>query len=169
MARNTQVLRSLTVVFMTFGLLPSLSQADQSRDEVMKAHRGGTVRLVAKSAGGTLDPQINYAPLYNNYYSGVYDGLVTFKKAGGVESLKVVPDLAEQMPAVTNQGQTYTFKLRDGITFSNGQPLTTDDVVASLRRIFKVSSPTSGTWFNASSALIPALQTLRPAPSMAEW
>ncbi|KTB60829.1 peptide ABC transporter substrate-binding protein [Pseudomonas fluorescens] len=148
MARNTKVLYSLTVALMALGLLPSLSQADQSRDALMKAHRGGTVRLIAKSAGGTLDPQINYAPLYNNYYSGVYDGLVTFKKAGGVESLNVVPDLAEQMPTVTNEGKTYTLKLRDGITFSNGQPLTTDDVVASLRRIFKVSSPTSGTWFN---------------------
>ena len=55
MARNTKVLHSLTVAFMALGLLPSLSQADQSRDDVMKAHRGGTVRLIAKSAGGTLD------------------------------------------------------------------------------------------------------------------
>lgn len=114
----------------------------------MQVHRGGTVRVVAKSAGGTIDPQINYAPLYWNYFSGIYDGLVSFRKAGGAESLVVVPDLAEEMPSVVNNGKTYVFKLRRGIKFSNGKDLTTDDVVTSFQRIFKVSSPTSGTWYS---------------------
>jgi peptide/nickel transport system substrate-binding protein len=49
---------------------------------------------------------------------------------------------------VTDGGKTYTFKLRSGIKFSNGQPVTTKDVVASFERIFKVSSPTAGTFYN---------------------
>jgi peptide/nickel transport system substrate-binding protein len=52
------------------------------------------------------------------------------------------------MPQVTNGGKTYTFQLRQGIKFSNGQPLTTDDVVASFQRIFKISGPTAGTFYN---------------------
>ncbi len=40
------------------------------------------------------------------------------------------------------------FKLRTGISFSDGTPLTVDDVAATFRRIFIVSSPTAGTFFN---------------------
>ncbi|MFJ6327811.1 MULTISPECIES: ABC transporter substrate-binding protein [unclassified Rhizobium] len=148
MSRRRKVLPSLTIAFMTVALLPGVSLAADSRAELMKAHRGGTVRLVSKSAGGTIDPHINYAPQYWNYFPGIYDGLVAFRKAGGTDSLVVVPDLAEAMPAVENDGKTYVFKLRKGIKFSNGKDLTTDDVVASFQRIFKVSGPTSGTWFN---------------------
>jgi len=148
MSRRTKVLPSLTIALITMALLPSVALSAESRADLMKAHRGGTVRLVSKSAGGTIDPQINYAPQYWNYFPGIYDGLVSFRKAGGVDSLVVVPDLAEAMPAIGNDGKTYVFKLRKGIKFSNGKDLTTDDVVASFQRIFKVSSPTSGTWYN---------------------
>ena len=39
------------------------------------------------------------------------------------------------------------FKLRKGIKFSNGQPVTVNDVVASFQRIFKVKSPTAGGFY----------------------
>ncbi len=111
-------------------------------------HRGGTMRLVAVAAGGTFDPQINYTLQYWQLYQSLYDGLVTFKHAAGSEGFTIVPDLAEEMPKPTNDGKTYVFKLRKGIKFSNGQDLTVKDVVASFQRIFKVSSPTAGSFYN---------------------
>jgi peptide/nickel transport system substrate-binding protein len=111
-------------------------------------HKGGTLHLVAKSAGGTLDPMVNYTLQYWQLYQATYDGLLAFTKKAGQASFTVVPDLAEQMPQVTDGGRTYTFTLRKGIKFSNGKPLTTDDVVASFERIFTVSSPTAGTFYN---------------------
>lgn len=112
------------------------------------AHAGGTLHLVANAAGGTLDPQINYTLQYWQLYQTTYDGLLAFQKVNGQASFQVVPDLAAAMPTVTDGGKTYTFKLRSGIKFSNGQPVTTKDVVASFERIFKVSSPTAGTFYN---------------------
>ncbi|MFT3987780.1 ABC transporter substrate-binding protein [Aestuariivirga sp.] len=111
-------------------------------------HRGGTMRLVARSAGGTVDPQINYTLQYWQIYQGLYDGLVTFKKAAGAEGFTVVPDLAEAIPAPANDGKTYVFKLRKGIKFSNGKDVTVKDVVSSFQRIFKVSSPTAGGFYS---------------------
>src|SRR4029453_14851877 len=46
-----------------------------------------------------------------------------------------------------NGGRRLVFTLRKGIKFSNGKTVTPADVVASLQRIFKVSSPTSGTFY----------------------
>jgi peptide/nickel transport system substrate-binding protein len=116
--------------------------------EYQPAHAGGTLTLLAKSAAGSLDPQINYTLQYWQLYQSMYDGLLAFKKVGGQESFTVVPDLASAMPDVSADGKTYTFKLRSGIKFSDGRPVTVDDVVASFQRIFKVSSPTAGTFYN---------------------
>lgn len=115
--------------------------------EYLKEHRGGTMRLLARAAAGTLDPHINYTDQGWQMYQPVYDGLVAFRKAEGMDGFTIVPDLAEALPEVSNEGKTFTFKLRKGIKFSNGQDLTLKDVVASFQRIFKVSGPTSGTFY----------------------
>ncbi len=112
------------------------------------AHAGGKLHLLANAGGGTLDPQINYTLQYWQLYQASYDGLLAFQKVNGQSSFDVVPDLAAAMPTVSDGGKTYTFKLRSGIKFSNGQPVTTKDVVASFERIFKISGPTAGTFYN---------------------
>jgi peptide/nickel transport system substrate-binding protein len=115
--------------------------------EYMTEHRGGTMRLVARSAAGTVDPHINYTLQYWQIYQGLYDGLLAFKKAPGADGFAKVPDLAEAMPEVSNDGKTYTFKIRKGVMFANGQEMGVKDVVASFQRIFKVSSPTAGGFY----------------------
>ena len=112
------------------------------------SHRGGTLRLLSQSAGGSLDPKINYTLQYWTVYQYVYDGLVTFKHAAGSEGFTIVPDLAEAMPEPQNGGKTYVFKIRKGIKFADGRDLTVKDVVASFQRIFKVSTPTAGSFYN---------------------
>jgi peptide/nickel transport system substrate-binding protein len=111
-------------------------------------HRGGTIRMVAVDAGGTMDPQINYTLQYWQLYQGLYDGLLTFKKGTGAEGFKIVPDLAEDMPQAADDGKTYIFKLRKGIKFWDGRDVTVKDVVASFERLFKISSPNAGSWYN---------------------
>jgi ABC-type transport system substrate-binding protein len=48
---------------------------------------------------------------------------------------KLVPQLASALPVVSNGGLTYTFKLRPGIKFTNGLPLTSADVKYSFERL----------------------------------
>ena len=126
------------------GLLATAAQPASAADP----HRGGILRLVSASAGGTLDPKINYTLQYWTMYQYTYDGLLTFKHAAGSDGFTIVPDLAEAMPESQNGGKTYVFKLRKGIKFSNGKELDVKDVVASFQRIFKVSSPTAGSFYN---------------------
>jgi peptide/nickel transport system substrate-binding protein len=110
-------------------------------------HRGGTLRVSAQTAAGTIDPQINYTLEFFQVMEISYDGLLTFEKANGNAGLTIVPDLATALPKPQDGGKTYVFTLRRGIRFSDGRPVTVDDVVASFRRIYKVGSPTAGTFF----------------------
>src|SRR5262245_45236651 len=115
--------------------------------DLLPEHKGGTLRAVATAAGGTIDPQINYTLQYWQLYQSIYDGLVSFKHAAGSEGFTIVPDLAESIPPPADDGKSYTFKLRKGIKFSDGREMGVKDVVASLQRIFKVSSPTAGGFY----------------------
>jgi peptide/nickel transport system substrate-binding protein len=104
-------------------------------------HRGGTLRLTADSAFGSIDPQINYALGFEQVFQVVYDGLVSFRKVGGLSSNDVVPDLADAMPKPQDGGLTYVFHLRPGIRFSNGRLVTVADVVETMRRNFRLAGP----------------------------
>lgn len=47
---------------------------------------------------------------------------------------KPIPALADGMPAVTDGGKTYTVKIKQGLKWSNGDPVTADDFVAGIQR-----------------------------------
>ena len=112
--------------------------------------KGGTMILLANAApSGSADPQINYTLQEWQLLIDSHDGLVAFKRAGGVEGTKIVPDLATTVPKPTNGGKTYTFTLRKGIKFSDGSTLKPSDVKFTFERLFKVHSPNAGSWYNA--------------------
>src|SRR5919108_679462 len=62
----------------------------------------------------------------------------------------IVCDLCTEMPQPTDGGKTYTFRIRDDVTFHNGDELTAEDVAASLNKIAfppeGVVSPRSATF-----------------------
>jgi ABC-type transport system substrate-binding protein len=61
----------------------------------------------------------------------LYDGLVRFNPLDGLQS--IIPSLATSWE-VSDDGLTYTFTLREGVTFHDGAPFTADDVVATFGR-----------------------------------
>jgi len=154
--------RILTAGICLAGLLPLVAQAAPDRAALMQKHKGGTLKLTGSAAAGTIDPMINYELKFWQLYAFTYDGLVTFKKVAGKDSNTVVADLAEAMPTISDGGKTYVFKLRTGVKFSNGQEVTGKDVVASFQRLFKVSNPNAGSWFNG---IIGADKCLKDAAS----
>ena len=114
----------------------------------MAAHRGGTFTMLAKGAGGSLDPQINYTLQYWQLYQATQDGLVAFKHAAGTKAFTLVPDLAVALPKPTDGGKTWTFKLRKGIKYSTGATVQPRDFLWTFQRIFKVHTPTAGGFYS---------------------
>ncbi|MGH2560288.1 MAG: ABC transporter substrate-binding protein [Thermomicrobiales bacterium] len=62
----------------------------------------------------------------------MYDGLVRFNPLDGLQT--IIPSLAKEWE-VSDDSLAYTFHLRDGVTFHDGEPLTADDVVATFSRV----------------------------------
>ena len=107
------------------------------------------MRLLAHSAAGTIDPQVNYTAQFWQVFSMAYDGLLAFRKLPGPHGNEIVADLAEAVPEPTDGGLTWRFQLRPGIRFSNGAPVGAGDVAASFRRLFRISSPTADSFYGA--------------------
>ena len=77
----------------------------------------------------TLDPMASTADLVSIIMQHVYEPLYTFDA-----NWNVAPMLAESMPPISKDGLVYTIPLRKGVKFHNGKEMTSDDVVASLKR-----------------------------------
>jgi peptide/nickel transport system substrate-binding protein len=67
--------------------------------------------------------------------NNVYDTLIELDPAKPGE---LVPGLAESW-SVADDGVTYTFKMKSGITFSSGNPVTAEDAAMSFRRVVKLN------------------------------
>jgi YVTN family beta-propeller protein len=103
------------------------------------SHRGGTLRLVSETAPSTLDPAVAYANPWGVMII-MGDGLVGFKRVGGVDGGTLVPDLAISLPTPTDGGRTYAFELRPGIAYSNGEIVVASDFRRGLERAFRVQN-----------------------------
>ena len=88
------------------------------------SHRGGTLTLLSHDPYGGVNPGDPNASLASGLtWLITNDGLTAFKRVGGSAGVQVVPDLAVSLPTPTDGGTTYTFQLRPGIRYSNGQPV----------------------------------------------
>ena len=91
-------------------------------------HRGGAFRIVVE-APHYLDPAA-VDSVYDALPVGqIFDGLVALDPG-----LNIVPALADTW-TISRDGRIYTVHLRDGVRFHDGTPLTSSDVVYSLRRL----------------------------------
>jgi peptide/nickel transport system substrate-binding protein len=66
-------------------------------------------------------------------------------------TLELAPMLAKALPEVSEDKLTYTYHLRDDVTFSDGKPLTAEDVVFTLKatRNPKVNAPSQRNYYNS--------------------
>jgi peptide/nickel transport system substrate-binding protein len=87
-----------------------------------------TLRFVAESDLKTLDPIWTTAYITRNHGYLVYDTLF-----GTDENFQVKPQMVDRV-TVSPDGMTYTFTLRDGLRWHNGQPVLSEDCVESLKR-----------------------------------
>jgi peptide/nickel transport system substrate-binding protein len=108
--------------------------------ELGEVKKGGTFRIQAESFEwtGNFDPTGEYLGTAFGIYSNMMvRTLLGYKHVAGAEGNELIPDLATDMPEVSEDGLTYTFKLKDGIKFGPpvSREITSKDVEYAFKRI----------------------------------
>jgi peptide/nickel transport system substrate-binding protein len=106
----------------------------------------GTLRATFPSWIETMDPN-----LQSTFEYAIYEHLIGIDTEGNF-----VPELAESW-SLSDDGMVYTFKLRKGIKFHNGDELTSADVKFSLERLMRPGSMSP--WIGQYSATIDHIDT----------
>src|SRR3954468_23506704 len=98
--------------------------------------KGGTLTyLIPADAPPTFDGhrETTYATIHS--VAPFYSVLIRINPDNPGSTTDFVCDLCTEMPTPTDDGKTYTFKIRQGVKFHDGSPLTAADVAASWNRI----------------------------------
>lgn len=121
--------------------VPSGSSNVDGSAEKARTKRTAFVQPREKIVFGIPWEPVSFNPLRaldsGSYYAQtlVYEGLIKYDA-----NLKLVPGLAESFE-VSEDGKTYSFKLRRGLKFSDETPIQLDDVEASIKAAASPSSP----------------------------
>ncbi len=110
-----------------------VAPAALAQDETPVA--GGVLRAGWDAEWVSLDPHLSSAYSSFAVLANVVEGLTTFD-----DEIKLVPALATAWEQ-SEDGLTWTFTIREGVTFSNGREMTSADVLYSFQRII---DPTLG-------------------------
>ncbi len=115
-----------------------------------------TLILVRFGDPESLDPAYQYDTASGEIELWhIYETLIMFN---GSSTGQFVPMLATEVPSLANggiskDGKTYTFKLRDGVKFHDGTPMTAEDVKYSLLRFMFMDRDGGPSWILLSPIL----------------
>ena len=107
------------------GLTAVVNRSDQA---------GGTLRLARTSDFDSLDPGNTYYAFAWNFLRLIGRSLVTFAPAPGAGGKQLVPDLARTLGVPSDDGATWTYRLRPGVRYEDGTEVTAHDVRYAIER-----------------------------------
>jgi peptide/nickel transport system substrate-binding protein len=124
---------ALLLLAVPLGGPPAASAQDTPR-------AGGVLKLAMIGEPPSLDLHWTTAVITQQITWHVYETLYTYDKA-----FAPIPMLAEGH-TVSDGGRRYTIALRKGVKFHNGREMTSADVVPSLQRWGRMSTPGKAVW-----------------------
>ena len=106
------------------------SQGDEGSNGVQNERKANNeiVVAIAQDLEDSLDPHASAAAGTREVLFNVYEGLVKTGPDG-----ELIPAVAERYD-ISDDGLVYTFTLREGVKFHNGDPVTAEDVIYSINR-----------------------------------
>jgi peptide/nickel transport system substrate-binding protein len=147
MHRNFLRLTSLALVLAAMALVVACGGGD---DEGGDSGNGGTPATGAREGGEAtfnyasfpdfLDPQLAYTVAGIQALQTTNLSLLGYNKKAGAEGAKLIPNLAEALPEVSEDGKTYKLKLRSGLKYSDGSAIKASDFEHSIKRMLNLES-----------------------------
>ncbi len=121
--------------------------------------KGGKITMLSQAEQwNNVDPQRVYTGEDLAFFSGtIFRTLTAYKfSKDAKEGTSIVPDLATDTGTVADGGKTWSFTLRDGVTFETGAPITCADIKYGVSRTFATDIITNGPQYAVSMLDIPA-------------
>ncbi|MER6348599.1 ABC transporter substrate-binding protein [Streptomyces sp. NPDC001595] len=100
------------------------------------AKKGGTLKFASAQDADSWDTTRGYYGFMWNFSRYYSRQLVTNKTEPGKAGAELTPDLATGLAKVSDDGKTYTYTLRDGVTWEDGKPITSKDVKYGIERVW---------------------------------
>lgn len=141
--------------FWLFGLLliGLTLLATGLQGQTQEPKQGGVLKVGITQQVLNLDPHVATAFSSFRVMEHIYEGLLRFDN-----QLQLQPALAESW-TISSDGREYTFKLRQGVKFHDGTPLTAEDVKYSFERVL---DPETNSPQRSRIALIEGIEVLSP-------
>ncbi|MFE9648718.1 ABC transporter substrate-binding protein [Streptomyces sp. NPDC006365] len=102
--------------------------------QASEAKKGGELKFAGVQDADSWDTTRGYYGFAWNFMRYYSRTLVTGKAEPGAKGAEVTPDLATSTAKITDDGKTYTYTLRDGVTWEDGKPITSKDVKYGIER-----------------------------------
>ena len=99
---------------------------------------GGSVTELFGTAPDSLDPGMGYTTQALEPDQTAYIPMLTYAHEAGTGGGKLIPGLATALPTVSADGKTYTMYMRQGLLFSNGQPVKASNFTYAIERALKI-------------------------------
>ncbi|MFE1952493.1 ABC transporter substrate-binding protein [Streptomyces sp. NPDC059524] len=100
------------------------------------AKKGGTLKFGSAQDADSWDTTRGYYGFMWNFSRYYSRQLVTNKTEPGKAGAEVTPDLATGLAKVSDDGKTYEYTLRDGLTWEDGKPITSQDIKYGIERVW---------------------------------
>jgi peptide/nickel transport system substrate-binding protein len=146
MGRKEKMIFLTLSVLASSSLLYSIGQI-YAEYTVPTAAEGGTYREGIVGQPRLINPLLASSDTDRTILALVFSGLYRYDGSGNI-----IPDLAENMPAVSEDGKEYTVKMKDNGKWHNGLAVTADDVVFTIQTLQNASynSPRRGEWLSTT-------------------
>jgi peptide/nickel transport system substrate-binding protein len=147
-ARTCVLLALLALVLTLFGC----GDDDDGGSEASQGKQGGSITIAESAQPDALDPALSYQLDGWEALWVVYKGLLTYPHKEGRAGAQVVPGLATDLPAISNDGRTYKLTLRKGLRFSDGTPVKASDFEHTIKRVLNLESGASAFFLGIEGA-----------------
>jgi peptide/nickel transport system substrate-binding protein len=111
------------------GAGPAPEGGEQAAPDDREAEQGGEMVVALSEEPDALDPSLASTFVGRIVFANMCEALYDTNA-----DLEVVPQLAAELPEVSEDGLTVTIPIREGVTFNDGTPLDAEAVVTTLER-----------------------------------
>lgn len=128
----------------------NVGEATGAAPDIEGAQTGGMMKVISVNGLNSMDPSEAYYVNTSSILSGLMTRSLTqyvFDQETG--EMTLIPDLATKIPTGNDDLTEWTFELREGVKWENGDPVTPEEVAYGMKRSFdRASFPEGAAYSN---------------------